>query len=116
MRTLLGEKGCRWDKSQNHKTLIKYLREESAEVEDAIRREDWNNLKEELGDLMLQIVFHSVLAERENLFDIKDVLREINSKLVRRHPHVFGGKKAETPAEVLENWNRIKMREKGKGK
>lgn len=113
MDSLLGEKGCSWDKKQNHRSLIKYLKEESDEVERAIKKGDWENLKEELGDLLLQVVFHSALAEKEGLFSVKDVVKGINSKLVRRHPHVFAGAKASTPREVLKRWKEIKAEEKG---
>ena len=112
MKELLGENGCPWDKEQNHESLIEYLHEEAGEVEAAIKKSDWNNLKEELGDLLLQVVFHAALAERKGLFDINGVIKGINSKLVRRHPHVFGGKKFKTADEVLVNWKKIKKEEK----
>lgn len=112
MDILLGEKGCPWDREQTHKTLIKYLQEEAGEVADAVRKKDWENLKEELGDVLLQVVFHSALAARAGRFGISDVIKHINSKLVRRHPHVFGDKSFATPAEVLVEWNKIKKAEK----
>ncbi len=116
MNELLGKNGCPWDKEQNHKSLIQYLHEEAGEVEAAIKKSDWENLKEELGDIILQVVFHSALAEKKGRFNIDDVIKSINSKLIRRHPHVFGGKKFKTSSEVLVNWNKIKKKEKKKRK
>lgn len=114
MDILLSPGGCPWDARQTHSTLIKYLREEAGEVARAVRKKDWDNLREELGDVLLQVVFHAALAKKAGRFGIGDVVRGINSKLVRRHPHVFGGGKKEklTPAEVLRRWDRIKAREK----
>lgn len=112
MNILLGEKGCPWDREQTHRSLIKYLKEEAGEVEEAVRKKDWENLKEELGDVLLQVVFHSALAAKAGRFGISDVIKNINSKLVRRHPHVFGEKNFKTPAEVLVEWNKIKKAEK----
>lgn len=112
MNELLGKNGCPWDKEQDHKSLIKYLHEEAGEVEEAIDASDWENLKEELGDIILQVVFHSALAEKQGRFNIDDVIQNINAKLIRRHPHVFGDKKFKTSAEVLISWNKIKKKEK----
>ena len=114
MNELLGKNGCPWDKEQDHKSLIKYLHEEAGEVEEAIKKSDWENLKEELGDIILQVVFHSALAEKKGRFNIDDVIKSINAKLIRRHPHVFGGKKFKTSAQVLVSWNKIKKDEKRK--
>lgn len=115
MGILLGEKGCPWDREQTHRTLIKYLKEEAGEVEVAVRKKDWENLKEELGDVLLQVVFHSALAAKAGRFGLGDVIKHINSKLVRRHPHVFGDKSFATPGEVLVEWNKIKKAEKPAG-
>jgi tetrapyrrole methylase family protein/MazG family protein len=112
MKKLLGKNGCPWDKKQTHKSLLKYLRQETGEVGRAVRNKDWDNLKEELGDLLLQVVFHAELASMSGRFDIYDVLKNINSKLIRRHPHVFGKLRLSTPGQVLKEWNRIKEREK----
>jgi len=113
MRRLLAPDGCPWDRKQTHSTLLKYLKEEAGEVSQAVRRKDWHNLKEELGDVLLQVVFHSALAERDGRFKLSDVIRTINAKMVRRHPHVFGGgEKLETPAQVLRKWKKIKLAEK----
>ncbi|OGS13371.1 MAG: nucleotide pyrophosphohydrolase [Elusimicrobia bacterium RIFOXYA2_FULL_58_8] len=116
MGILLGPGGCPWDRRQTHATLLRYLREEAGEVSRAVRRRDWDNLKEELGDVLLQVVFHAALARRAGRFTLGDVIQTINSKMVRRHPHVFGGKKLGTPAEVLRQWKRIKLAEKLKAK
>lgn len=112
MEILLGKDGCPWDRKQTHKTLLKYLREEAGEVALAVRKNDWKNLKEELGDVLLQVVFHSALARKAGRFSIADVIAAINAKMVRRHPHVFGGDRLETSAQVLVEWNKIKKLEK----
>lgn len=117
MRLLLAPGGCPWDRKQTHSTLLKYLKEESGEVASAVRRKDWRNLREELGDVLLQVVFHSALAERDGRFKLSDVIRTVNSKMVRRHPHVFGGgEKLETPAQVLRKWKKIKLAEKARAR
>jgi len=90
MRRLRSPEGCPWDREQTLKSLRRFVVEETYEVLDAIDREDWEGLAEELGDLQLQIVFQAEIARSEGLFDVEDVLRNINEKLVRRHPHVFG--------------------------
>ncbi len=117
MKTLLNPGGCPWDRRQTHSTLLKYLHEESGEVSRAVRRKDWPNLKEELGDVLLQVVFHSELARRAGRFSLADVIRTVNAKMVRRHPHVFAaGKKLSTPAQVLVQWKKIKKTEKARGR
>ena len=116
MDILLGKNGCPWDRRQTHKTLLKNLKEEAGEVALAVKKKDWKNLEEELGDVLLQVVFHSALARRAGRFSLADVIGAINSKLVRRHPHVFGGKKLSTPAQVLVQWDKIKVCEKIKNK
>ena len=116
MEILLGKNGCPWDRRQTHKTLLKYLKEEAGEVALAVKKNDWENLEEELGDVLLQVVFHTALARRAGRFSMPDVIGAINSKLVRRHPHVFGGRKLSTPAQVLAGWNKIKKGEKTKNK
>jgi tetrapyrrole methylase family protein / MazG family protein len=112
MEILLGKNGCPWDRGQTHRTLLKYLKEEAGEVAQAVKKNDWENLEEELGDVLMQVVFHSELARKAGRFSIADVIGTINAKLVRRHPHVFGGKKLTTPAQVLTEWEKIKEREK----
>lgn len=110
--TLRAPGGCKWDRVQTHKTLIKNLREESREVIDAIKNGDDENLCEELGDLLLQVIFHAAIAEEEGRFSIREVLDGINKKLIRRHPHVFGGAKADTPQQALALWKSVKEQEK----
>ena len=104
--------GCPWDREQTHATLRTYLLEEAYEVLDALESGDDAKFAEEMGDLLLQIVFHSEIAREQKRFDICDVIREIHDKMVRRHPHVFGGKKAKNTAEVLRNWEQIKKEER----
>lgn len=104
-------KDCPWDHCQTHATLRAFLLEETYEVLDALDEGATDALGEELGDLMLQIVFHAELAQEKGGFDICDVLRTINEKMVRRHPHVFAEVEADTPDEVLRNWGDIKRQE-----
>ena len=109
---LRGEGGCPWDRKQTHESMIKCLREESEEVIEAIEKQDDENLCEELGDVMLQVLMHSQIAAEENRFTIEDVVDMLAKKLVRRHPHVFGDQKALTAEEGLASWNAVKAREK----
>jgi MazG family protein len=104
--------GCPWDREQTHQTLKTYLIEEAYEVLDALERNNANELTEELGDLLLQILFHSDIAREAGRFNIADVISGIHEKMVRRHPHVFGTVKADTPAQVLKNWAQLKAQEK----
>ncbi len=104
--------GCPWDREQTHETLRTYLIEEAYEVLDAIEQGSAQDLAEELGDLLLQVLFHADLARETRAFDISDVITGIHEKMVRRHPHVFGDVKAKTAGEVLKNWARIKADEK----
>jgi nucleoside triphosphate diphosphatase len=112
MDKLLSPQGCPWDRKQTHESLVQYMYEEAGEIESAIKKKDWENLKEELGDLLLQVLFHSALAKAKNRFDINDVVKTLDDKLVRRHPHVFGGKKLKCPKAVLRQWDEIKKEEK----
>ena len=112
MRRLLAPEGCPWDKQQTHKSLKPYLIEEAYEVIESIDAENSEELKEELGDLLLQIVFHSELAHKEGKFDIGDVLESICQKMIHRHPHVFGKERWDTPEEVLRNWECLKQSER----
>ncbi len=117
MSTLAAPDGCPWDKEQTHKTLIPYLIEESYEFIDAIESNDKPGMADELGDLLLQIVFHAELAKKNGDFDISDVIYSINDKMIRRHPHVFSNVKADTADDVKRNWDIIKAGEKkSKGK
>ncbi|MBI5209431.1 MAG: hypothetical protein HY927_05590 [Elusimicrobia bacterium] len=109
---LRGPGGCPWDRKQTHRSLIKYLREESRELEAALRRGRAREIEEELGDVLLQVLLHAQLACERGLFDIHDVARALTKKLVRRHPHVFGGKPLKTAADVVRQWEVLKRREK----
>ncbi|HIP42885.1 MAG TPA: nucleoside triphosphate pyrophosphohydrolase [Aquifex aeolicus] len=101
---------CPWDREQTHESLKKYLIEETYEVLDAIDSKDDEKLREELGDLLLQVVFHSEIAKERNAFDIKDVIDNLVKKLIERHPHVFGNASSE---DVLKNWEKKKMEKRG---
>lgn len=109
-----GPKGCLWDKKQTHRTLIKYLKEETREFIEAVENNNYRHMKEELGDLLLQVMFHSQIASKERNFDIEDVIFELIKKLRRRHPHVFGKMKVKSVKEIKVNWDRIKLLEKNK--
>ena len=112
MDRLLGPQGCPWDREQTHESLIRYLIEESYEVIEAINENDMHKLREELGDLLLQVVFHAALAQREGHFDFSDVAQSVSTKMVLRHPHVFGdAKQLQTGDEVMEVWDGFKRRE-----
>ncbi len=104
--------GCPWDLEQTHHSLIPYVLEEAQEVAHAIREETPNELKEELGDLLLQIILHAQIAKENNLFKITDVIEEITKKLIRRHPHVFQTKEKINIKKVKDNWEKIKTKEK----
>lgn len=108
--------GCPWDSEQDHTSLLKFLLEESYEFIEAVEDKDQTAMQEELGDLLLQVYFHSRIAEEntDQPFDIEDVARTVADKLVRRHPHVFGDSKVENSAEVLANWEVQKAAEKGR--
>ncbi|CAB4551995.1 unannotated protein [freshwater metagenome] len=108
--------GCPWDAEQDHNTLLKYLLEESYEFIEAVEDKDRSAMQEELGDLLLQVFFHSRIAEEDqnSPFDIEDVARSIADKLERRHPHVFGDTNVKNSDEVLENWEKQKATEKGR--
>ncbi len=117
MRKLRSDDGCPWDREQTHQSLLPYLIEEAYEVIDTIELEDDERFKEELGDLLLQIVFHAQIAEEEGRFDIYEVIRHLCDKLKARHPHVFGKRKVTSKKDVLKNWEHIKLstvREKNK--
>lgn len=116
IRALRSENGCPWDKEQTHNSLKPCMTEEAAELLAAIRIYDttgnYENMREELGDILLQVVMHSQIASEEGLFSIEDVISEVSAKMIRRHPHVFGSVKADTAEEVLSNWDDIKKKEK----
>jgi nucleoside triphosphate diphosphatase len=104
--------GCPWDREQTHQSLKPFLVEEAYEVLDAMDSGDPRKFAGELGDLLLQIVFHAKMAKEEGRFDIADVIRAVHSKMVRRHPHVFGAAKAQTAGQVLKNWEQSKAEER----
>src|SRR5690349_13177123 len=112
MARLRGPNGCPWDREQTFDTIKPYTLEETYEVLDAIDRRDWPELAEELGDFLLQAVFYAQMAAEQNLFRIDDTLEAINSKLIRRHPHVFGEESAETAGDVKRIWGEVKATEK----
>ncbi|MGM0442593.1 MAG: nucleoside triphosphate pyrophosphohydrolase [Fibrobacterota bacterium] len=108
------ERGCPWDIQQTHASILENLIEESYEFIDAVEQADTHHMREELGDILLQIMLHTRMAEESGSFTLDDVAREIADKLVRRHPHVFGTAAADSTEEVLKNWDAIKAAEKGK--
>ena len=108
--------GCPWDAQQDHTSLLKYLLEESYEFIESVENNDKDAMQEELGDLLLQVYFHSRMAEEDakQPFNIEDVAKSVTDKLIRRHPHVFAGESVSGSAEVLENWEKQKAAEKGR--
>ncbi|MBV9342662.1 MAG: nucleoside triphosphate pyrophosphohydrolase [Acidobacteria bacterium] len=114
MARLRAPGGCPWDREQTFDSIKPYTLEESYEVVEAIDNRDWDELRGELGDLLLQVLFYSEMAQEKNLFTIDDVLDRLQTKLIERHPHVFGDRTAPTAADVLRNWEAIKADEKKK--
>ncbi|MHB8841826.1 MAG: nucleoside triphosphate pyrophosphohydrolase [Candidatus Aquicultor sp.] len=112
MARLRGAQGCPWDKEQTHESLRRYLIEEAYETVDAIDENDPEHLKEELGDLLLQIVFHAQIASEVGRFTMQDVAEGIITKIVRRHPHIFGETEVTCAGDVIANWEDIKSKEK----
>lgn len=112
VRKLRAPDGCPWDREQTHKSLLPYLFEEANEVADTLIRKDSNHLREELGDLLLQILLHSQIESESGNYNISDVISDLAEKLVRRHPHVFGDQKADNAHEVLQIWDDVKKNEK----
>lgn len=113
MKRLRGPGGCPWDAEQTHESLTRYLLEETYEVIEAIETRSPELLKEELGDLLLQPVFHAAIAEENGVFTMKDIIATLCDKLIRRHPHVFGDMQIADSAAQVENWEQIKKQEKG---
>ncbi|MEI8089591.1 MAG: MazG family protein [Opitutaceae bacterium] len=107
--------GCPWDQEQTHTSLVRCLIDEVSELIDTIDRGDMPHMREELGDVLIQVVFHAQLAAEKGSFTFEDVAREVNEKLVRRHPHVFGAAKLGTSEQVLVQWEQIKAQEKKHG-
>ena len=112
IRTLRSEEGCPWDREQTHESIKNQLLEECYEVMDAIEKDDIDLLIEELGDVLLHVIFHAVIGEEDGYFNLSDVVDGICSKMIYRHPHVFGDETADTSEEVLKNWDDIKSKEK----
>ncbi|MFH1787925.1 MAG: MazG nucleotide pyrophosphohydrolase domain-containing protein [Candidatus Altiarchaeota archaeon] len=112
MDYMRGPSGCAWDKEQTIESFLKHLGNESDEVLDAIKNGDNDNLCEELGDLLWNIVFLAQIAKEKDLFEISDVLDGVKEKIIRRHPHVFGDKKITNPDEIVRQWHEIKKYEK----
>lgn len=113
MRKLRAPDGCPWDREQTHQSIKKNLIEETYELVEAINRDDIAMMREELGDVLMQVVFHSCMAEEEGRFDFDDVVNEVCQKLIIRHPHVFGDVSVTGTDDVLKNWDAIKRRTKG---
>jgi tetrapyrrole methylase family protein/MazG family protein len=111
MRMLRSPDGCPWDQKQTHESLRPYLIEEAYEFIDAINEQDDAAMVEELGDVLLQVIFHGVIAEQRAGFTLSDVIETLNAKLIRRHPHVFGSEQAHTPEEVVQTWDAVKKQE-----
>src|SRR5229473_8517314 len=112
MARLRAPGGCPWDREQTFDSITKYTLEETYEVLEAIEDRNWQELPDELGDLLLQVLFYAEMAHEEQRFSIDDVLEALSNKLVRRHPHVFGDVKAKDSAQVLQNWEALKAEEK----
>jgi len=111
MAKLRSEEGCPWDKQQTIETMKESLKKEAIEVNLAIKNQDYANLKEELGDLLFNIIFICQITKEEKLFSIEEVLANVREKLIRRHPHVFGDEHIETPEEVSKRWAELKREE-----
>ena len=105
-------KGCIWDRKQTHRSLLPYLKEESQEFIEAVRKNDLKHMQEELGDVLLQVMFHAQLASKKGSFDIEDVIDTLIKKLKRRHPHVFGNVRVTSSKQIIKNWHKIKVQEK----
>ncbi len=113
MDRLLSPQGCPWDREQTHESLTRYLIEESYEVIEAIKNQSMNDLREELGDVLLQVVFHAALAQKAGHFNFADVVEAVSNKMIERHPHVFASMNLESSEDVMNHWENFK-REKGK--
>jgi tetrapyrrole methylase family protein / MazG family protein len=113
---LHGPKGCLWDKKQTYTSLIPHFREEAGELIEAVRGRDYQHMKEELGDILLFVMFYSQIASKDKRFDVEEVIDGLIKKLKRRHPHVFGGVKVNSSRQIIINWNKIKSLEKKAGR
>ena len=112
VRILRSPDGCEWDRAQTHKTLKPNMLEEAYEAVDAINSDDMDNLKEELGDVLLQVLLHAQIADDEGNFNLDDVAKGLNEKLIHRHPHVFGNVKVSSTQDIVDNWDKLKKEEK----
>ncbi len=112
VRILRSPQGCEWDRAQTHKTLRPNMLEEAYEAVDAMDSGDMKHLKEELGDVLLQVLLHSQIADDEGEFNLDDVAKGLNEKLIHRHPHVFGNIKVNSTDEIIDNWDKLKKEEK----
>src|SRR5436305_15192036 len=115
MARLRAPDGCPWDQEQTHASLVRCLIDEVSELIDTIDRHDYPHMREELGDVLIQVVFHAQIAAERGEFTFDDVAHDINEKLIRRHPHVFGTGKLETSDQVIAEWEKIKATEKKHG-
>ena len=111
-KILRGPNGCLWDRKQNFNTLLKYLREETGEYIEAAKKRNYHEMKDELGDILLNVIFNAQIASESGKFDIDDVIENLINKLKRRHPHVFGKTRVKSVNDILVNWNKIKKLEK----
>ena len=112
VRTLRSPQGCEWDRAQTHKSLRPNMLEEAYEAVDAMDSGDMKHLKEELGDVLLQVLLHSQIADDEGEFNLDDVAKGLNEKLIHRHPHVFGNVKVSSTQDIIDNWDKLKKEEK----
>ena len=111
---LHGRRGCLWDKKQTHISLIPHFREEARELVAAVKSGSAAHVREELGDILLHVMFYSQIAKKNGQFDVEEVIDELIRKLKRRHPHVFGNTKVKSAHQITRNWNRIKKSEKAR--
>src|SRR5574344_980518 len=111
VKILRSENGCEWDREQTHESIRRNMLEEAYEAVDAIDEKDISHMREEFGDVVLQVWLHSQIAEDNGEFNLEDVAKELNEKLIRRHPHVFGDEKVSSTDEILANWEKIKKQE-----
>ncbi|MCM8806557.1 MAG: hypothetical protein NC926_01150 [Candidatus Omnitrophica bacterium] len=105
-------KKCPWDSKQTNESILKYLKEEVKEFIKEVKDKDYEGMKEELGDILLQVLFHSQIMSEKNIFTIDDVINNLCKKMIRRHPHVFGNKKLEKDKDIVKSWEEIKKKEK----
>lgn len=111
-KKLHSRSGCMWDKLQTHKTILPDLKEEVDEFIEAVKKGNCDHMKEELGDILLHVMFHAQIASKASKFDIEDVIGELIKKIKRRHPHVFGNVKVNSASQIIRNWQKIKEEEK----